>query len=140
MNSPLPARLASASAASKSVCQGTTPWSSQSGWVVMAALAVGRLCYSGSRARGPRQVRRTPMPTLADVPPGRYRHLKGGLDEVLGVARHSGTEEALVVYRPLYVEGGLWARPLAMFRETVTVDGRQVPRFTPLASAGDTAT
>ena len=61
--------------------------------------------------------------------PGTYRHYKGNLYEVLGVARHSETEEEVVVYRALYGDGGLWVRPLAMFEETVLVDGRQVPRF-----------
>lgn len=61
--------------------------------------------------------------------PGRYVHYKGGEYEVLGVARHSETEEELVVYRALYGERGLWVRPAAMFAETVeTADGR-VPRF-----------
>lgn len=63
------------------------------------------------------------------VKPGRYRHYKGNFYEVMGVARHSETEEELVVYRCLYGDFSLWARPLAMFTETVEVDGRQVPRF-----------
>jgi hypothetical protein len=63
------------------------------------------------------------------VAPGRYRHFKGGLYEVLGVARHSETDERLVVYRPLYGDGGLWVRPAAMFAEKVTHEGREVPRF-----------
>jgi hypothetical protein len=63
------------------------------------------------------------------VPAGRYCHYKGGLYEVLGVARHSETEEELVVYRPLYGEGGLWVRPRAMFLETVRINGQDVPRF-----------
>lgn len=50
---------------------------------------------------------------------GAYKHFKGNLYWVLGVARHSETEEPLVVYRALYGEGGLWARPLAMFLEPV---------------------
>jgi hypothetical protein len=61
--------------------------------------------------------------------PGTYRHYKGNLYEVIGVARHSETEETLVVYRALSGEGGLWVRPLGMFEETVIVDGREVPRF-----------
>lgn len=64
--------------------------------------------------------------------PGRYIHYKGGEYEVLGEARHSETEELLVVYRALHGERGLWVRPLAMFTETVEVDGRAVPRFAPL--------
>ena len=64
------------------------------------------------------------------VIPGRYRHYKGKDYEVIGVARHSEDESELVVYRPLYGEGGLWVRPLAMFIETVNVGGQNVPRFT----------
>lgn len=61
--------------------------------------------------------------------PGIYSHYKGNRYEVLGVAHHSETEEALVVYRALYGEYGLWVRPLAMFTETVEVQGEPVPRF-----------
>ena len=44
-----------------------------------------------------------------------YRHYKGDEYLVVDVARHSETGEEMVVYRALYVEGQLWARPLAMF-------------------------
>jgi hypothetical protein len=64
-----------------------------------------------------------------EVSPGRYRHYKGAEYQVLLVATHSETEEPLVVYQALYGERGYWARPLAMFTETVTVDGRERPRF-----------
>ena len=67
--------------------------------------------------------------TLSEVVPGRYRHYKGNYYQVEGVARHSETEELLVVYRPLYGEGELWIRPLAMFQEAVDVDGVSTPRF-----------
>jgi len=63
------------------------------------------------------------------VVPGRYRHYKGNYYEVVGVARHSETDEQLVVYRPLYGERGLWVRPLGMFQEEVPVEGRMEPRF-----------
>ncbi len=63
------------------------------------------------------------------VEPGRYRHYKGQEYEVIGTARHSETEEWLVVYRCLYGDHSLWARPLGMFAESVTVAGEQVPRF-----------
>jgi hypothetical protein len=65
------------------------------------------------------------------VAAGRYRHFKGGLYEVLGVATHSETGEELVVYRPLYGAGALLVRPLAMFVEEVSVGDRRVPRFRP---------
>ncbi len=61
--------------------------------------------------------------------PGRYLHYKGNEYEVLGIARHSETEEALVVYKPVGDDGGWWVRPLAMFTEKVIRDGVEVPRF-----------
>lgn len=61
--------------------------------------------------------------------PGRYRHYKGGDYIVIGVARHSETEEELVVYRTDYGDKSLWVRPRSMFLETVNVDGRELPRF-----------
>lgn len=61
--------------------------------------------------------------------PGTYRHFKGGEYEVFSVARHSETEETVVVYRPLYGDSGWWVRPLDMFTETVEKDGKIVPRF-----------
>ena len=63
------------------------------------------------------------------VQPGRYRHYKGHEYAVLGVARHSETEEEYVVYRALYGDGRLWIRPAAMFLETVLVEGHPCPRF-----------
>ena len=63
------------------------------------------------------------------IPQGIYRHYKGNLYQVLHTAQHSETEEALVVYRCLYGEYSVWVRPLVMFSETVTVDGKQLPRF-----------
>ncbi|HAJ38659.1 MAG TPA: hypothetical protein DCL15_23580 [Chloroflexi bacterium] len=64
------------------------------------------------------------------LPPGRYRHFKGREYEVIGVAVHSESEEALVVYRPLYGSYQLMVRPAAMFLEVVTRDGVHTPRFT----------
>ena len=59
----------------------------------------------------------------------RYRHFKGNEYEVIAVARHSETLEPLVIYRALYGEGDVWARPLAEFTDTVTRDGVTRPRF-----------
>jgi hypothetical protein len=71
---------------------------------------------------------------MDSIRPGRYRHYKGREYTVIGVARHSETEEELVVYRQEYGDHGLWVRPRAMFLETVEVDGRIVPRFEHLRS------
>ena len=64
---------------------------------------------------------------------GTYRHYKGGEYRVLGIARHSENEEELVVYQPLYGEGELWVRPLAMFIESVETPQGIQPRFLRLA-------
>ena len=74
------------------------------------------------------------LQSLPPTPLGRYRHYKGGEYEVIGVARHSETHEPLVVYRPLYNETGWWVRPHAMFFESIEVDGRVQPRFTPIGA------
>lgn len=71
----------------------------------------------------------TALPPLPTALPGRYRHYKGGEYEVVGVARHSESLEALVLYRPLYSDSGLWVRPYEMFFGQVEVEGRLQPRF-----------
>lgn len=68
-------------------------------------------------------------PTVNSVRPGRYRHYKGKEYTVIGIARHSETEEELVVYRKEYDDHGLWVRPKLMFLENVEVAGKTVPRF-----------
>jgi len=67
---------------------------------------------------------------MESIKPGHYRHFKGKEYEVLGVARHSETEEDLVVYRALYGDFGLWVRPARMWNETVERDGKTFRRFT----------
>ena len=61
---------------------------------------------------------------------GVYRHYKGKRYEVIGCARHSETEEWMVVYRTLYGDFSLWVRPMAMFTDEVELaSGERVPRF-----------
>ncbi|MBQ7335872.1 MAG: DUF1653 domain-containing protein [Clostridia bacterium] len=67
-------------------------------------------------------------PLQSDIS-GVYRHYKGGMYRVLGVARHSETLEVMVVYEPLDGSTGLWVRPASMWNEMVTVDGQEQPRF-----------
>ncbi|MBR3961552.1 MAG: DUF1653 domain-containing protein [Clostridia bacterium] len=65
-----------------------------------------------------------------EIKVGKYRHYKGNLYEVIGVANHSETLEKMVVYRALYGERELWVRPASMWNEIVTVEGKSVLRFT----------
>ena len=60
---------------------------------------------------------------------GKYRHFKGDYYEVIALARHTETQEQMVVYRALYGERGIWVRPLVMWEETVEVDGKLMKRF-----------
>ena len=60
---------------------------------------------------------------------GKYRHFKGNEYEVLYIATHSETLEKMVVYRALYGERGVWVRPLSMWNEKITRDGKTFKRF-----------
>jgi hypothetical protein len=65
------------------------------------------------------------------IVPGVYEHYKGKRYFVLGLSKNTETGEVCVVYRPLYETDWpqLVHRNAAMFVETVTIDGRQLPRF-----------
>lgn len=67
---------------------------------------------------------------MDEIKHGRYRHFKGKEYEVIGLARHSETQEEMVVYRALYGDFGLWVRPARMWNETVERDGKTFRRFT----------
>ncbi|WP_182656701.1 DUF1653 domain-containing protein [Stenotrophomonas lacuserhaii] len=69
------------------------------------------------------------LPALPVLQPGRYRHFKGGLYEVVDVVRSSETLQPMVLYRALYGEGGLWVRPYAMFVEQMDLADGSQPRF-----------
>lgn len=69
---------------------------------------------------------------------GKYRHYKGFVYEVIGMAHDTETKSPLVLYKPLYRVPDLekqydnkvvFARPLNMFKESVMVNGEQVERF-----------
>lgn len=70
---------------------------------------------------------------MSELKLGRYRHYKGKLYDVVGVARHSETLQEMVVYKALYKTefgvGSLWVRPKDMFLEDVLVNGKKLPRF-----------
>ena len=61
---------------------------------------------------------------------GKYRHYKGNMYEVIGLAKHSETLENMVVYKALYGEGEIWVRLACMWNEEVNIGGKTLKRFT----------
>ena len=71
-----------------------------------------------------------------------YRHYKSTwwtnhTYEVIGIAKHSETEENLVIYKPLFDaestrlgDAQFAARPLSMWFDTIEREGKSMPRFT----------
>ena len=76
---------------------------------------------------------------MNEVKLGKYKHYKGKLYEVIGIALHSETLEELVVYKALYDsrefgKNALFVRPKLMFLEVLDIAGEKVPRFEFLGS------
>ena len=70
-------------------------------------------------------------PIPSNIKYGKYRHFKGGMYELVAVARDSeNPDNLLAVYRALYGDGEYWVRPLGMFFEKVLRGGELVDRFT----------
>lgn len=66
---------------------------------------------------------------MQEIELGTYKHYKGNLYTVLGTAKHSETEELLVIYTSHKDPKQWWARPLSMFIENVTIDNQEIKRF-----------
>lgn len=71
---------------------------------------------------------------MSEVKLGKYKHYKGMICEVIGIAHHSETLEEMVVYKDLsddkeFGKNAIWVRPIKMFLEKVLVDGKEIPRF-----------
>jgi len=61
---------------------------------------------------------------------GIYKHYKGNMYEVIGIANHSESLEPMVVYRALYGQNDLWVRPMSMWDNEITLaSGDKVKRF-----------
>lgn len=58
-----------------------------------------------------------------------YKHFKGGLYQLLYIAKNSETMENMVVYRSILDENAIWVRPEKMFFETIIVNNASCPRF-----------
>ncbi len=58
-----------------------------------------------------------------------FQHFKGGVYKLLAIARDSETLENVAVYQALYGDQQIWVRPEKMFRDSVNINGREIPRF-----------
>lgn len=66
------------------------------------------------------------------ITPGIYRHYKGHICNVIGVAKHSEDPSLELVIYTHPDENGmeqLWARPKEMFENNVEVGGKTIKRF-----------
>ncbi len=61
-----------------------------------------------------------------------YRHYKGKYYKFLHFAKHTETNEILVIYKALYGEGGIFARPYDMFFDKVQTNQGEIRRFQPV--------
>jgi hypothetical protein len=66
---------------------------------------------------------------------GLYKHYKGNMYEVIGIAKHSETLEEMVVYKATYQEEpyNIWVRPKAMFLEKIEINGNLIERFSKIS-------
>lgn len=70
---------------------------------------------------------------------GLYKHYKGNVYQVIGVACHIETGDQLVVYQALWGDYRLWVRPKAMFCEKIVCNNQHVDRFTFISNPLKTA-
>jgi hypothetical protein len=64
---------------------------------------------------------------------GRYKHYKGGIYNVIAVAKHSETMEDMVVYHNYKSPAEYWVRPKFMFIESIEIEGKIISRFAKIA-------
>jgi hypothetical protein len=65
---------------------------------------------------------------LYPMPGERWQHYKGGIYEIITLANHSETQEALVIYKSIPF-GSIYARPLSMWEEKCEIENMEQPRF-----------
>lgn len=51
-----------------------------------------------------------------------YKHYKGNLYKIIALAKHSETNEDMIVYQSIK-NGDIWVRPMVMWNETVDENG-----------------
>ena len=58
-----------------------------------------------------------------------YKHYKGNFYKIIAIAKHSETNESLVIYEALYDEHKIWARPIEMWNDIIELNGEKFKRF-----------
>lgn len=76
-------------------------------------------------------IKRSGLKPLDVIKPGCYRHFKGTVYDVLGLAEHSENNEEMVIYHDP-VGKKYWVRPLGMFKDIIVREGKAMRRFQPL--------
>ncbi len=69
---------------------------------------------------------------MEKVKPGKYKHHKGHICSVIGIAKHSEDPKVLfVIYKHPDENGAdqIWARPIEIFLENVETNNYKGPRF-----------
>jgi hypothetical protein len=66
---------------------------------------------------------------MNNISKGIYKHYKGNLYEVIDFAKHSDTQEMMIVYRALHGNFQLYVREITVFAEQVEIDGTLQERF-----------
>ena len=61
---------------------------------------------------------------------GKYKHYKGNMYEDLMIAKNSEDLTDMVIYKALYGNNQIWARPISMWEEEVIINGKPIKRFT----------
>ena len=64
-----------------------------------------------------------------NIPKGNYKHFKGHVYKVIGIAKHSETLEEQVVYVSISDDNDVWVRPANMFLDIIERDGKRFQRF-----------
>ena len=60
---------------------------------------------------------------------GKYRHFKGHIYKVTGIAHNADTLEEMVVFRATTDDRQLWVQPLEKFLGKEKVGGKMISRF-----------
>jgi hypothetical protein len=62
--------------------------------------------------------------------PGIYKHFRNLKEyEFICLAKNESDQTDLVIYRALYDDRSIWARPLEVFNQMVSEGGLEQPRF-----------